>query len=144
MTDHDPLAALKALAKRYATEGAKREAVGKPAWPNNVARDLHDALTEAQEAMNALMAERDETIDYWMKAADAAQTTVQQVARDRNYAMRERDEERRAKEGNIAALNAACAERDQLREALEREVQAIAAMLRTALAQPATDEEAGQ
>lgn len=99
---------------------------------------------------------------------DAAQAKVQEVARARNYAMRERDEERQAKEGNIAALNAVIAERDAAREALAR-VEALADewsalhrrpvggrygrsvganyaayRLRAALDQPATDEEADQ
>lgn len=38
------------------------------------------------------------------------------TVRARNYAMRQRDEERAAKEGNIRALNAAIQERDELRE----------------------------
>src|SRR5690242_13051805 len=49
-----------------------------------------------------------------------------ELVRARNYAMRQRDEERAAKEGNIRALNAACVDRDRLAEALAR-VEALAA-----------------
>lgn len=38
--------AVEALASVYATEGAARDAAGKPAWPNNVARDLRALLAE--------------------------------------------------------------------------------------------------
>lgn len=36
---------VEALVNLYAAEGAAREAAGKPAWPNNVARDLRAVLT---------------------------------------------------------------------------------------------------
>lgn len=41
---------LAALADRYAAEGAARDAAGKPAWPNNVARDLRAALANPSAA----------------------------------------------------------------------------------------------
>ena len=39
-------AAVLALADEYARHGAQREALGRPAWPNNVARDLRAVVSD--------------------------------------------------------------------------------------------------
>lgn len=54
-----------------------------------------------------------EQVGCMQDGINAAVQAKESVVADRNYAMRQRDEERAAKEGNIAALNAACIERDE-------------------------------
>ncbi|WP_370290260.1 hypothetical protein [Nocardioides sp.] len=66
----------------------------------------------------------------------AERERADRAVRDRNYAMRQRDEERRAKEGNIDALNAAIERADREKARADNLIRSIRAWVRHGEAVP--------
>jgi NTP pyrophosphatase (non-canonical NTP hydrolase) len=97
--------------------------------------DLNDAIADARRSHRI-----HEWPDVALRLADLAEAVTTSLARQRNHAQRQRDEERAAKEGNIAALNAAIRERDEARAEIERlgNVVDVAGLSRSAI-EPVTE-----
>lgn len=81
-------------------------------------------VNELREEIRQLEERHDRAAGYvanhLLDRAEAAEAQVAEVVRARNSAMRQSDEERRAKEGNIAALNAALNRAEAAEAEIER------------------------
>ena len=62
--------AVEATANEYAANGAARDAAGKPAWPNNVARDLRAILAAHPDPTREPDAGEDDALEQTLVAYD--------------------------------------------------------------------------
>ena len=146
MTDHDPLAAIEELATtmEQMDDGAiVRFKSGIEVPLADIPHGFRAALAEAREAVDALVAER----DAYRKAK---QENDERFMLERDEARVERDRLREAL-GRVEELSSQPNDQvecpyDDVREEAMWRVGHVAAMhsILTALAEPATDEEAGQ